>query len=254
MENRMAQVQRLSGRVEHVVAENRQRRERLAAVSSDNVRLRAENQALRIENESLREEINRLKTHSSNSPKPPSSDIVKPPPAAPRRRGNRKAGGQPGHSKHARTPFDPDRVDETRCDELSAKDAAGLVPLDDGEVFQPMELADRPVGVTEHRARKYLNRVTGQIVTAPWPAAVVQAGLVGPRWSALIGYQKSAGHMSDTTIRTFFKDVLGVPVSPGYLAKRVQTVSAAGSGATTFPPTAPTCGRPTSPSSFAWPI
>jgi transposase len=183
--------------------------------------------SLRIENQSLREEINRLKTNSSNSSKPPSSDIVKPPPAVPRRRGKRPAGGQPGHPKHERTAFDPDQIDETRRYELSAKDAADLIPLDDWEVLQQVELAERPVWVTEHRARKYRDPRTGQIVVAPWPAAVLQVGLVGPRLSALIGYQKSACHMSYTTIQTFLKDMLGVSLSTGYLAKRIQTISAA---------------------------
>jgi transposase len=221
------QVQRLSTLVEHLVAENYQWRERWSALSADHERLLGAVQGLQAENQKLREEVHRLKKNSSNSSKPPSSDIVKPPPPVPRRRGKRKAGGQPGHPKHERTPFGPDRIDEIRRYEWPAKAAGGLTPLDDWEVLQQVELAERPVWVTEHRARKYLNPTTGQILTAPFPAALVQAGLVGPRLSALIGYAKSAGHMSYTTIGVFLNEVLGVSLSTGQLAKVIQKVSAA---------------------------
>jgi len=50
----------------------------------------------------LEEMIARLQKNSSNSSKPPSSDIIKPKPKG-RRKGERKIGAQPGHPKHERT-------------------------------------------------------------------------------------------------------------------------------------------------------
>jgi len=175
----------------------------------------------------LREEVARLKKNSSNSSKPPSSDIVKPKKILVRRGRKRRRGGQAGHAKYERTPFAEDQVDETFEYELAKKDAAGLKPLNDWHIVQQMELNERPFRITEHRARKYIDPRTGRIEIAPLPAAVAKGGLIGPRLSALIAYQKSACHMSYTTIQTFLRDVFGLALSTGQLAKVVQKASAA---------------------------
>lgn len=172
----------------------------------------------------LEDEIARLKKNSSNSSKPPSSDIVKPKPAKPpRRRRKAKRGGQHGHRKHSRPSFPPEQVDQVVEHEL--EDTTGLEPLEDWRVIQQVELVAKPFIVTEHRARRYRCRRTGAIVTAALPPEVVRGGLLGPRLSALVAYQKGACHMSYTTIATFLRDVLGVSVSRGQLAKVVHKVS-----------------------------
>lgn len=58
------------------------------------------------------------------------------------------------------------------------------------------------------------------------PEALVRAGLVGPRLTAFVGFLKSACHMSFSMIRKMFRDVLGVRVSRGLLAKVIRKVSA----------------------------
>ena len=179
------------------------------------------------ENVRLNEEIARLKKNSGNSSKPPSSDIVKPPKAKPSGRRKRKRGGQTGHAKHERRPFPEDQVDEVFEYELSKEDATGLEPLSDWHVIQQIELVDRPFVVTEHRARRYLDPLTGQVVITPLPAEIEKGGLVGVKFSALIGYQKSACHMSYSTIQTFLADVFGLSLSRGQLAKVVQKASTA---------------------------
>ena len=172
----------------------------------------------------LEDEIARLKRNSSNSSKPPSSDIVKPtPPKRTRRKLKAKRGGQHGHRKHSRPSFPPEQVDEVV--EYELEDDAGLEPLDDWRVIQQIELVAKPFVVTEHRARRYRCRRTGNIVTAALPPEVTRGGLLGPRLSALVAYQKGACHMSYTTISTFLRDVLGVSVSRGQLAKVVHKVS-----------------------------
>jgi len=192
--------------------------------------LEAENRTLRVEVQRLREEVARLKTNSSNSSKPPSSDIVKPTKAKPCGRRKRTRGGQTGHAKYERTPFAADQIDKTRTYELSKKDAAGLKPLNEWHVVQQIELKERPFWIVEYRARKYLDPITGRIVIAPLPPDVVRGGLVGSKLSALIAYQKSACHMSYATIQTFLKDVFGLSLSTGQLAKVVQKASAALAG------------------------
>jgi FtsZ-binding cell division protein ZapB len=65
-------IKRLLTRLETLEAE-------VASLRRENQKLRQENQQLRRDNQHLRDEIARLKKNSSNSSKPPSSDIVAPP-------------------------------------------------------------------------------------------------------------------------------------------------------------------------------
>ena len=62
-------------------------------------------ECLAAENTRLRDEIARLKKNSSNSSKPPSSDIVAPPKPPLRRGRKNRIGGQPGHPRHRRPPW-----------------------------------------------------------------------------------------------------------------------------------------------------
>jgi len=67
---------------------------------------------LRAENVALKRRLAKLEKDSSNSHKPPSSDIVKPARKTIKGKGHkRKIGGQPGHPKHERTPFTPEQLD-----------------------------------------------------------------------------------------------------------------------------------------------
>ncbi len=176
----------------------------------------------------LEAEVARLKKNSGNSSKPPSSDIVKPPkPDIAHRRGKRSIGGQPGHAKHERKPFAPEDVDRIVECKLPAEEARGLRPLSRWHIVQQVELVEKPFVITEYRARRYRDPRTGQIVIAPLPGEVNAAGLVGPRLSAAIAFQKAACHMSYTTIQAFWRDLTGLNLSRGQLAKVVRKVSAA---------------------------
>ena len=64
-------------------------------------------------------------------------------------------------------------------------------------------------------------------MAAPLPDQVRLAGLVGPRLTALLAFQKGACHMSYTSIQTFLEDVFSLPLSTGQIAKIIQKVSAA---------------------------
>jgi len=182
----------------------------------------AENKSLKETIKALKETIARLEKTSRNSSKPPKARAFG--------RRNRKRGGQPGHAKYERTPFGPEQIDRTQRYELSTRQAAGLKPLNEWHVVQQIELKEHPFWIVEYRARKYLDPVTGQIVIALLPPEGVRGGLVGSKLSALIAYQKSACHMSYTTIQTFLKDVFGLPLSTGQLAKGVQKASTALAG------------------------
>ena len=64
------------------------------------------------QNEQLQDRLARLEKNSSNSSKPPSSDIVDPRLGNKKKR-KRKVGGQRGHKKHTRQPFSQNEIDKT---------------------------------------------------------------------------------------------------------------------------------------------
>jgi len=163
---------------------------------------------------------------SANSSKPPSSDIVKPPQpksATPRRRG-----AQPGHAPHPRPPFDPATVDAVQEYRLPCcPDCGGVLEASNAapRVVPQVELVERPIRITEHRSPPGWCPRCRVTHYAPIPKAVHDAGLVGPHLTTLIAYLKGACHCSFSTIRQFLRDVVGVAVSRGWLARLCARVS-----------------------------
>jgi transposase len=194
------------------------------------VRLSQEVQDLKARVAALETELAKARKHSGNSSKPPSSDIVKPPPPAAkgRKRRKRRRGGQPGHTRHTRTPYPPEQVDHGWLYEWTESLLGPQwEPLEEFRTIQQVDLAPKLFEVTEHYARLYRHRETGKIVAAPFPKEVTEAGLIGPRLSALIAYQKGACHMTYSVIQRFLDDVFNLPVSIGQLGKVIRKASAA---------------------------
>ena len=69
--------------------------------------------------------------------------------------------------------------------------------------------------------------IVPKLHAAPFPKAVRQGGLVGPRLTGLIGYLKGGDHLSYTTLQALVEEGLGMPLSTGMLAKVVDKVSQA---------------------------
>jgi hypothetical protein len=67
--------------------------------------------------------------------------------------------------------------------------------LEEFSTIQQVDLVRKLFEVTEHRARLYRHRPTGEVIAATLPDEVLRAGLVAPRLSALIAYQKGTCHM-----------------------------------------------------------
>ena len=86
----------------------------------------------------------------------------------------------------------------------------------DFEIIQRIELPDSPVVVTNHRLTIYKD-AHGRVHLPE--ASELKGPIFGPRLLASIGWLKSVGHCSYSTIETWMNDVLQVPVSRGYLAK-----------------------------------
>lgn len=137
----------------------------------------------------LRDLRARLKMDSSNSSKPPSSDLpgtgAKP---TPKRKG-RPRGGQPGHEGRTRQRFAPHEIDHREehhprvchvCGRRIETDPA-LAPVRRQIVDLPRAAAE----VTEHVLRRGVCRCCKVTTTAPLPPGVPE-GVVGPRLQAVL--------------------------------------------------------------------
>lgn len=183
----------------------------------------------------LEAELAKARRDSSNSSKPPSSDIVKPPkPSPPKGQKKRKRGGQPGHPRHERASFPPDQVDRIhthkmrRCPKTGCRLRRAKVSP---RTMQQIGLVDKPFVVREHRAYAYWCERCNRVHWAPFPEEVRGGGLLDARATAFVAFLKGACHASYSTIRMFFKDHMGLAISRGRLAKAVSKASDALAGA-----------------------
>jgi transposase len=74
----------------------------------------------------LENKIAQLEKNSSNSSKPPSSDIINPQPANKKKK-KRKIGGQMGHPKYNRALFEADEIDRTVIHKISVEEIHAVV-------------------------------------------------------------------------------------------------------------------------------
>lgn len=171
--------------------------------------------------------------NSSNSSKPPSSDIVSPTKCdkktAKKTGKKRKQGGQLGHPRHERTPFTEDQIDtfwefrfpDCPCCGGKLRDDPTLEP----KKLQQVEFVGIPLRVEEHHRIGQRCTQCDQVHYVAWPEDLAKAGLVGPRLTAFLGYLKGACHLSFTSIRKFLRDVVKVTISRGQLRKLIAKVS-----------------------------
>lgn len=177
------------------------------------------------------DELAKAKKNSSNSSKPPSGDIVNPAPKSPPGKAKatkRKRGGQPGHPRHQRTPFQPNEINSTWIYYYTGCPCCGGKLIDTelpDKVLQQVEILDFPIRVEEHRRPTQTCTQCNKLHCADWPEDLKKAGLVGPRLTALVGYCKSACHMSFSAIRKYLRDVVKVTISRGQLRKLVAKVA-----------------------------
>jgi transposase len=193
--------------------------------------LEAEVASLRAIVVQLQEKLARSTKDSSNSSKPPSSDIVKPPSPLPDDQGKRALGGQPGHPAQFRALLPEDMVNGgivTHLPEICPDCGHGLQVLGHGlPPVQQIDIEPVPLRVVEHRSEAAWCPHCGEVHYGALPSGIERGGLVGPRLTTLIAYLKGACHASYSTIRHFVRDVLGVTLSRGLLAKVINKVSAA---------------------------
>jgi transposase len=180
-------------------------------------------------NAELADKVAKLSKNSSNSSKPPSSDIVKPP----RKTKNKKPrniGGQPGHTKHERTPFATEEIDEFQTHTLDVcPDCGGKLQEveNSSRVVQQVEVVKKPIHIEQHTGLCYWCEHCQKFHYAPMPAHIEKGQLIGPRLTAIVAYMKGTCHCSFSTIRKFLRDVVGITISRGQLSKLIQKASAA---------------------------
>jgi len=105
----------------------------------------------------LTDKVAKLSKNSSNSSKPPSSDIVKPPRNT-KSNTPRKIDAQPGHTKHERTPFAIEEIDDFQTYTLDAcPDCGGILALVkiSSRVVQQVEIVEKPVNIEQHTSLCY---------------------------------------------------------------------------------------------------
>lgn len=179
----------------------------------------------------LTEKIAKLSKNSSNSSKPPSSDIVKPDRTQRRRdkKEKRKRGGQMGHPKHERTIFSENEIDIPIEYRLSVcpkcnNDKLIFLPDEKPRIHQQIEIKEVPIEITEHKAYAYWCPTCEEIHYAQLPLNVIKEGLFKQRLISVVSYLKYKCNVSYAGIRNFLVDVFGpnADVSEGFLAKLIQ--------------------------------
>lgn len=189
---------------------------------------------LQEQNAQLVQKLAAAQKNSSNSSKPPSSDIVNPTAANSQnknKKGKRRIGGQKGHPKHERPPFTPDQIDERidhRLRRCPVDSSHRIVPAEHRQrTLQQVELVEKPFVVTEHNAYGIWCQDCHQYHDAPFPSEVVAAGLCGPRLTGMVCYLKGRLHGSISGIRDFLDEVVELKVSRGYISKLLNKASQA---------------------------
>ena len=165
--------------------------------------------------QSLRDQ---LVKDSRNSSKPPSSDGYKKPSvprtSSLRRSGERKTGGQPGHTGRRLKPVEqPHHIEvhpATECVHCHASLVG--VSVTAYEKRQVFDLPPVEVEVTEHRAESKVCPRCGGLTTAAFPPDVTQPTQYGPRIKAQATYFNGYQHIPLARTRETFGDLYGHPL------------------------------------------
>ena len=174
----------------------------------------------------LETKVAKLEKNSSNSSKPPSSDITKPK-SEQRQKGKRKKGGQKGHKANWRKIFESEEIDKRRSVEIKTCPDCKVELQQTGntKTHQQAELVERPVIVTEYTIIESLCPCCNKVVTPELPAGVIPKELLGPRLITLFGYMKAAMGVSITELAEFSGEVLNLKLSRAAVQNTVLKVS-----------------------------
>jgi transposase len=178
----------------------------------------------------LEQQLAAAHKNSSTSSKPPSSDIVKPAKSASSATESpRSIGGQPGHPKHERALFPEELVNKSfdhHPDSCCPDCGHVLRPTGFGpRITQQVDVLDIPLYIEEHRCHEAYCRHCDKVHHGYPPLRIHCGGLLGPRLTTLVAYLKGVCHASYSTVKKFLRDVIGLTISNGQLAKIIAKVT-----------------------------
>jgi transposase len=227
-------VARLEAQVARLLDAVAARDAEIASLRAENVVLRervAELESVRAENVALRARVAELEAklgqNSTNSHKPPSSDLPGTRPPQPPT--GRKRGAQPGHKPHKRVLLPPEQVTRTTVVKPDTCKGCGSDRLK-GTDAEPRvhQVVDGPeVHLDVHEIRMHAGECLdcGEMTWAALPEGVPDH-MFGPRLLALIGYFLAA-RTSRRQLQELLGEVFGVRVSLGALSEAEARVSSA---------------------------
>lgn len=170
--------------------------------------------------EVLEYRIAELEKNSSNSSKPPSSDIVKPQ-SEQRQPGVRKIGGQPRHSGVKHELISEELVDEfinvalercpCCCGELLVNENKKK------KIIQQYEFVSKPIKLNQYSSNSYSCKNCCKNYYPELPGTNI-----GVKLQSYIAYIKSTFGMSYSEIREQLKDVFGVKISRSTICNTVR--------------------------------
>jgi len=165
-----------------------------------------------------------LAKNSRNSSKPPSSDgFKKPSPKSLRRKGQRKSGGQPGHTGHTLKMVEKPNYTEVHHVDLCKSCRRSLTDQepDSVEKRQVHDLPPRRLIVTEHQA-EIKKCSCGHLNKAAFPEGVNAPTQYGDGVKAAAVYVKNYQYLPYERACELLDDLLGCPLSEGTLANIIS--------------------------------
>jgi len=171
----------------------------------------------------------RLRTNSSNSSKPPSSDPPEVKRSVRNKRGQRKRGGQSGHQGTTRPLLPPEAVDNTvECLPAAQCDCGGHVEREEIPPLrqQKLEIPQITPTVTEYRCYCGTCERCGRRHWGDLPKGV-PAGMLQPRAMAVVALLTGKYHLSKRQVEEILEDLLGTEVSLGTVSNTEARVSQA---------------------------
>lgn len=210
------------GRIQHLAEQFEALKQELVAERESRAAERekhaAEVAALRAEVADLKARLGR---NSSNSSRPPSSDLPYAKVKRPRTPSGRRQGGQPGHPGHTRDLLDQKDVDQFVQHWPEACSCGCTLPqVPDGDPVreQIWELPPVKPVVTEHQFQAVVcPRCKRRTVAARTPD--MPKGAFGPRAEATALYLTGACRLSARETERLFEDLLNFPISTGALMR-----------------------------------